>query len=139
MTIQCSCGAVLFTRVGETIKYVLVQQKEGFYGFPKGHMEAGETQQETALREIYEEVGIKPVLWDGFVTQDEHMIPHKQVLKQIVYFLAEYCDQEICFDPNELMSAPLVTYEEAMNLFTYESSKRILTEANTFLKKQMIV
>ena len=138
MTIHRSCGAVLFTRVNGEIKYVLVQQKEGFYGFPKGHMEAGETQQETALREIYEEVGIKPVLLDGFVTEDAHRIPNKQILKQIIYFLAEYHDQEICFDPNELLRAPLVSYEEAMALFTYESSKRILTEANMFLKEKRL-
>lgn len=34
-----SCGAVAFTRINGEIKYVLVQQLEGFYGFPKGHDE----------------------------------------------------------------------------------------------------
>ena len=37
-----SCGAVVFTRAEEGIRYVLVQSFEGKFGFPKGHMEGSE-------------------------------------------------------------------------------------------------
>lgn len=134
MQYEKSCGAVVFTRVDGEICYVLAQNLEGYYGFPKGHMEAGETEVETALREIREEVGLSPRLIDGFRTCDEHPIPKKPgVIKQVVYFLAEYEDQEIVFQKEELLSAPLVSYEEAMALFVFEGSKRILTEAHAFL------
>lgn len=136
MKYEKSCGAVVFTRIDGEIKYVLVQQLEGFYGFPKGHMEEGETEKETALREIFEEVGLKPTIIEGFLTTDEHAIPNiKDVMKQLVYFLAEFKDQEIVIQKEELLSAPLVSYEEAMKLFQYESSKRILKEAHDFLTK----
>lgn len=135
MTYEKSCGAVVFTRTDGVIKYALVQQKAGFHGFPKGHMEPGESERETALREIYEELGLRPTLLDGFVTTDEHPIPGKNVMKQIVYFLGEFSNQEIRFQTEELLSAPLVTYEEAMALFEYESSKRILREADAFLRQ----
>lgn len=134
MQYEKSCGAVVFTRTNGQIRYVLAQNLEGYYGFPKGHMEAGETEVETALREILEEVGLSPRLIDGFRTCDEHPIPKKPgVIKQVVYFLAEYEDQEIVFQKEELLSAPLVSYEEAMTLFVFEGSKRILTEAHAFL------
>lgn len=134
MQYEKSCGAVVFTRIDGKIRYVLAQNLEGYYGFPKGHMEAGETETETALREIREEVGLSPRLIDGFRTCDEHPIPKKPgVIKQVVYFLAEYEDQEIAFQKEELLSAPLVSYEEAMALFVFEGSKRILTEAHAFL------
>lgn len=137
MRYEKSCGAVVFTRAGGQIKFALVQQLAGFYSFPKGHVEKGETEQETALREIYEELQLKPTLLEGFRTVDEHIIPNKpDVTKQIVYFLGEYADQEIVFQRKELLSAPLVTYEEAMALFQYESSKRILKEAYGFLLNQ---
>ena len=136
MKYEKSCGAVVFTRVDGKVKFALVQQLQGFYSFPKGHIEKGETEQETALREIYEELQLKPTLIEGFRTVDEHIIPHKpDVTKQIVYFLGEYADQEIVFQCEELLSAPLVTYEEAMALFQYESSKRILNEAYDFITK----
>ena len=54
MNIEKSCGAVVFTKENERIKYVLIRNLEGIYGFPKGHMEAGETEIETTLREVYE-------------------------------------------------------------------------------------
>ena len=39
-----SCGAVVFTRSRGDLRYVLIQQKKGLWGFPKGHVEAGETE-----------------------------------------------------------------------------------------------
>lgn len=132
-----SCGAVVFTRVNGDIRYVLAQNLEGYYGFPKGHMEAGETEVETALREIKEEVGLSPRLLEGFRICDEYPIPSKTgVMKQVVYFLAEYENQTITFQQEELLSAPLVSYEEAMSLFVFEGSKRILTEAHAFLQRR---
>ena len=134
MTYEKSCDAIIFTRANDEIKFVLVQQMEGFYGFPKGHAEFGETEKETALREIFEEVHLTPTIIDGFVTIDEHAIPNKKdVIKKVVYFLAEYENQKIIFQKDELLSASLVSYDEAMNMLTYESSKRILTEAINFL------
>ena len=62
MTVEKSCGAVVFTREGGEVRYVIIQSLEGYYGFPKGHMEGSETEQETALREIREEVGLTPRL-----------------------------------------------------------------------------
>jgi len=136
MPYEKSCGAVVFTRVNGEIRYVLAQNLEGYYGFPKGHVESGETEEQTALREIREEVGLSPRLIEGFRTSAEHPLPSKPgVIKQVVYFLAEYENQTISFQKEELMSAPLVTYEEAMALFVFDSSKRILTEAHRFLQR----
>jgi 8-oxo-dGTP pyrophosphatase MutT (NUDIX family) len=136
MKYEKSCGAVVFTRINGQVKFALVQQLHGFYSFPKGHVEKGETEQETALREIYEEIHITPTLIDGFRMVDEHPVPNKPgVIKQVVYFLGEYTDQEIVFQREELLSAPLVSYEEAMDLFEYESSKRILNEAYRFISE----
>lgn len=138
MKYEKSCGAIIFTNIDGKIKYVIEQQIEGFHGFPKGHVEGNETEKETALREVFEEVGLKPTIVEGFRTTDEHLMPKKPgVLKQVVYFLAEYENQEIKIQEAELKEAKLMTYEEAMEVFEYESSKRMLTEANQFLKERV--
>ena len=130
-----SCGAVVFTRRNGGIKYVIIQSLEGYYGFPKGHMEAGETEVETASREIYEETGLKVHILDGFRCEDEHPIPSKPgVMKRIVYFAAEYEDQQLRHQPEELLSVKLMTCEEAMEAFQWESSRRILKEVDDFLR-----
>lgn len=136
MTYEISSGAVVFTRRNGEILYVIVQSPEGYYGYPKGHMENGETEREAALREILEETGLRPQILDGFRTVDEHPIPSMpDTIKRIIYFLAEYRDQEIHLQEEELISAALMTYEEAMAAFQWESSRRILREAHEFLTK----
>lgn len=134
MKCEKSCGAVVFMKINNEVRYVLVQQSEGFHGFPKGHMEDGETEEQTALREIFEEIGIRPQIVKGFRTVDEHMIPKKaDTIKEIVYFLTEYTNQKIVVQRDELLDVKLLPYVEAYNTFEYESSKRILKEANDFL------
>lgn len=134
MIYEKSCGAVVFTRVNDEIRYLLIRNLTGIYGFPKGHVEQGETEEETALREVFEEVGLAIELVSGFRSEDEHTIPEKEnAIKKIVYFLGEYCNQEFAYQKEELTDAFLTDYETAMNLFQFESSKRILTEANNFL------
>ena len=137
MQYEKSCGAVVFTRLNGEIRYVLAQNLEGYYGFPKGHAEAGETEEQTALREIREEVGLCPRLIEGFRAESEHPLPNKpDVIKQVVYFLAEYENQEIVSQKEELLSAPLVSFDEAMKLFVFDSNKQILTQAQTFLQNR---
>lgn len=137
MIYEKSCGAVVFTKIDNNIKYLIIQNLSGIYGFPKGHIEHDETETETALREVFEEVGIKIKLINGFRTEDEHLIPQKEnTMKKIVYFLGEYNNQEFKYQKEELSNAELVDYETALTLFQFESSKRILKEANDFLLKQ---
>lgn len=129
-----SCGAVVFTCVGGERRYVLVRSREGIYGFPKGHREPGETPEETALREIREEVGLHVTLLPGFSAQDEYPLPKKPgTVKRVRFFLAEYGDQQIVPQKEELDSAGLYSYEQAMQLIQHKSWRRIFTEAYEFL------
>jgi len=51
------CGIILFDV--DLKKYLLVYGKKSQkWGFPKGHMEQGETEEQTALREFMEETGL---------------------------------------------------------------------------------
>ena len=136
MTYEKSCGAVVFTKMDGEIKYLLISNLQGIYGFPKGHLEGKETETETALREVYEETNLRIELIDGFRTTDEHFIPEKKdTVKQITYFLGVFENQDVIYQKEELSGACLVGFEEAMELFQFESSRRILTEANEYLKK----
>lgn len=54
---QKRCGIVLFDPIKD--KYLLVRGRDSKkWGFPKGHMEAGELEEETAIREFLEETGL---------------------------------------------------------------------------------
>lgn len=132
-TEKCS-GAVVFTRENGSVKYLIIQNMKGIYGFPKGHMEMGETEHETALREIFEETGIKVEFLDGFRYDDIHPIPETPgVMKHIVYFAAEYSGQTPTYQTEELTGVQLMSYDEVMPAFQYENSREILKAAHAFI------
>lgn len=137
MNIEKSYGAVVFTRRGNELAYVIIHSIGGDYGFPKGHMEPGETEQDTALREIREEVGLQPVLLNDFRQTISYPLPSKPgVTKHVTYFLAEYQDQEIRCQPEELLGASLMPYEEAYRTLSHQASKAVLEAADRFIRKR---
>ena len=139
MNYEFSCGAVVFTRIGGEPHYVLIRAKdqpEGCHGFPKGHMEAGETEEQTALREIYEEVGLRVRLLEGFRAVTEYPLPcPPDTRKRVVFFLAEYEDQQITVQESELASYTIAPFPQALELTEYADSKQILTDAHAFLNR----
>ena len=139
MNYEYSCGAVVFTRIDGEPHYVLVRAKnqpEGCHGFPKGHMEAGETEEQTALREIYEEVGLRVRLLEGFRAVTEYPLPSPpDTRKRVVFFLAEYENQDVTVQETELSSITIAPWPQALELTQFADSKRILTEAHEFLTK----
>ncbi|HXK73114.1 MAG TPA: GrpB family protein, partial [Clostridia bacterium] len=56
---QKSCGVIVYRKVNVNIEYLLVKEHESSgWSFPKGHMEAFESETDTAIREVWEETGI---------------------------------------------------------------------------------
>lgn len=137
MNCEYSCGAVVFTRIDGVPHYLLVRAKdqpEGCHGFPKVHMECGETEQETALREISEETGLRVELLEGFRAVTEYPLPTPpDTRKRVVFFLAEYADQQVHIQQSELAGYILAPFDEALALTEFADSRQILTDAHAFL------
>ena len=86
---QKSCGVVPFRRFGGNAEVLLLFQRGSrTWSFPKGHMEAGETEQQTALRELFEETGFRTRLTPGARAATEYRIS-SVARKQVVFFLGE--------------------------------------------------
>ena len=84
-----SCGALVYKWEGQTPCLLLLKHKfGGHWSFPKGHVEPGETEIETALREVREETGLELSLQEGFRESVEYF-PKPYIKKQVVYFLGE--------------------------------------------------
>ncbi len=62
MVLEQSVGAVI--KYGpsveniESCEFLLLRNRRGFWGFPQGHREKGETEIQTLVREVKEETGI---------------------------------------------------------------------------------
>ena len=133
-----SCGAVVYTKDGENIKFLLVKgSASNSVGFPKGHMEKNETEAETAVREIYEETSLNVVLHSDFKEEYEYTVKG-YVHKKVVCFIAEFkASDKYKIRDSEIMEQWLLPYEKAYEMLTFSQSKIILKNAYQNILKNM--
>ncbi len=135
---EISCGAVVYTIINGTVKYAVISSFTGDRGFPKGHMERGENEKQTALREIKEEIGVDAKLLNGFCEQTSFYLPRKKnVLKRVTYFLAYYENQKLIPQQAEIADVKLMNYQQAMSVLRHEDSKSLLYKANAYITENM--
>ena len=126
-----SAGCVLFTQRGAQRLYVIVTEHDGHTGLPKGHIEPGETRQQTALREVMEEVGVQATLIGDACLEETYALPRGGE-KNVAYFLASF-EGPVCPDPTQVCQAQLLPLREAITALTFEGARRILLEADQIL------
>lgn len=128
-----SCGAVVYIKESNLLKFLLIKMNQGHWSFPKGHMEPGETELETALREIKEETNL-----DCFIDTDFREVitysPYPNVIKDVVFFVGETFSPKLKVQTEELSQAAFFTEEEAFNLITFQTDKAIFELAVQYLK-----
>lgn len=131
-----SCGAVLFTEIDGVRHYILIKNMSGHVGFPKGHVEFGEDENATALREIYEETGVTTTLIKGFRETYNYLI-NGFVRKEAVYYTAHFEQSDVKMNIMEISEYKLVTFEEGMSILNYPHDRSILRKANDFISGYM--
>ncbi len=112
-----SAGAVLLTVLEGTRYYVLVEEcATGSLGLPKGHQETGETLRETALREIWEEAGVKANLVKGAPVQETEYTLSGGTRKHVTYFTAVFAGQVPHPHPTEAGGVRIYTLRQITGL-----------------------
>jgi len=53
-----SAGGVIFRRTPEGVRWLVIRDSYRNWGFPKGHVEDGESEVDAARREVGEETGL---------------------------------------------------------------------------------
>ena len=121
-----SCGAIV-CREEEGVPQVLVirHKNGGHWAFPKGHVESGETEEETARREIWEETGLKVKLNLGF-RKVVTFSPKSRVMKDVVYFAARPSGGRLARQEAEVEDMRWTTFAQALKLITYENDRAVL-------------
>ncbi|KAG5213108.1 hypothetical protein R6Z07F_002244 [Ovis aries] len=138
-----ACGLIIFRRrlipkVDNTaIEFLLLQASDGIHHWtpPKGHVEPGESDLETALRETQEEAGIEAgqlTIIEGFRRELSYVAREKP--KIVIYWLAEVkdCDVEVRLS-HEHQAYRWLELEDACQLAQFEEMKAALQEGHQFL------
>lgn len=116
---QTSCGVIPYRKQRDAVEFLLLfQSGSRTWSFPKGHREAGEDEQQTALRELREETGMQLELEQGFSACVEYPLTDPPgARKRTVLFLAQ-ANGSVLLRPAEIEAARWVTVLQARILLS---------------------
>ena len=123
-----SCGAAIFVRQNGQTLWLIEHMRKGHTSLCKGHVEAGETEHDTARREIREETGLAVTFHDGLRERIEYS-PYEGCVKEVIFFLAEAASMDAIPQPEEVASIQWLPLDEALAALTYQDDRRILSAA----------
>jgi 8-oxo-dGTP pyrophosphatase MutT (NUDIX family) len=137
MAVEKSAGAVVYRKTEDgKVMYLLLQPAPGKpWGFPKGKIDAGETERQAAVREISEEAGLPPVTLDPTFRHVVHYTYRRgrqMVKKDVVYFLARTDTAEIRISW-EHVAFRWAALADALTLVAYDNARDTLRAADAFL------
>ncbi len=122
---EFSAGGVLLKN-GEVL---LIKNPSDVWTFPKGLVEAGEKPEETAIREVFEETGVKgKIIAPIGEIRYWYMREGERIRKKVLFYLMEYLEGEP--RPSwEVKEAKFFPLEEAKRLLKYKGDKEIFKRA----------
>src|SRR5262245_10798973 len=136
---QVSSGGVAFRRRGADVDVALInvgEQEGGRWQLPKGIVDAGESPEVTALREVREEAGIDSALvaplesieyW--YVAASEGVRYHKRVY----FFLLEYERGDVHDHDREVNEARWVPIDEALQMLAFKNEREVVSKARALV------
>lgn len=125
-----SCGIVVFNED----KVLLVFHNLGHYGIPKGHVEKGETEEETAIREVKEETNCDAKIIPGFREVITYS-PKPNVMKDVVFFVGEALTTDLKPQEEETSDVFFINQFEALKTITHEEERKVIEKAIKFMEE----
>jgi len=131
-----SYGVVPIAKTSSGYEFLLIQQTQGHWTFPKGHRNWGETPFQTAKRELEEETGITEIDIDQNTVFETVYIHTKGWFKRKkrVYFYPGYLQKrEIIMQEAEIIDYTWASYEDAKKLLKYPDMEHMLDRLYGYL------
>lgn len=139
---EISSGGVVVRRSADGYEVCLISDGR-FWGFPKGHVESGETPEMAAIREISEETGITVVslVLRAPLPPSEYVFRRPNhgplVFKRVHHFIVEAPEgTELHPDPSEIAEAAWLGFDDAKARLSFKDSVQVLDAARSVLENQ---
>ena len=116
-----SCGTIVIN----DNKVLVIRQKQGFWGFPKGHIEEGESEIQTSIRETKEETNLDVVIEDETRFCLNYIIEDKQINKYVVYFIAKAINNDVKLQIEEIDDIAWVDIEKVEDILTFDNLQEL--------------
>lgn len=119
-----SCGAIVYRETEQGKEYLLLYQNQSkTWSFPKGRMKMGESEIQTATREIFEETGIKVELDPN--TREEITVTYPDKSQKTIVFFLKNTNAKPLIDKKEIIEYRYFKAEEAKKLLPKQYVKLI--------------
>ena len=129
MVWEKSCGALVVRREEDRYYILMIRHKpRGNRSFPKGHVEEGESEYITAMREVMEETSSRIAIVSDFRATVQYS-PAPGVMKEVVYFLAFTTSADIRAREGEIAEVEWIPLENAEQCLAHENDKTVFRAA----------
>jgi len=129
-------GVVLKSEDGQVSVLVTQHSKHLGWDFPKGHVEAGESSEEAALREVEEETGVKAeIIEKTGQTQYFYFEDGQKVFKTVTFFLMKYIGEGEATTAFEVSGKVWLPVNEVEGKLTFKDTKKLWEEAKLRIGK----
>lgn len=131
---EVSAGGVVYQEHNGQLQFLMIVDRYGKVTLAKGKQEPGETIEETALREIAEETGIKGKLirhLDTVYYHYHHAQTKELVNKEVHYYLVEAVSSEITVQVEEINA---VRWCDPLEAWKLQQEKGYLNNENVLRK-----
>lgn len=123
------------SKVSKEIRVLVAQNsKHKGWDFPKGHLELGETSEQAAIREVFEEVGVVGEIIEK-VGESKYFYYEsgQRVFKTVVYFLMKFIDQGKATTPEEISEVVWLPPDEVEGKLTFKDTKEVWEKARKLI------
>ena len=135
MALEQSIGAVIkYQSPGDTdsSEFLLLRNRRGFWGFPQGHKERGESEIQTLTREVFEETGIRELDIHSYIGDIRYSYFRGDGMKsekEVRFYFATTATRQVKIS-NEHADFRWVTLADALNMIDHAKLKLILTKGH---------
>jgi len=135
---EVSAGGLVLDRRGASPRAALIARHDRrgrlVWSLPKGHLEAGETAEDAAVREVEEETGIRARVLAPLGTIDFWFVAEtRRVHKTVHHFLLDAQGGELSDADVEVVEVAWVPLEEVGERLAYADERRLLDRVDELL------
>ena len=127
-----SCGAVVFRETERGTEILMIYHRLG-WGFPKGHLQPGETEEACAAREVLEETGVRAEIDGRF--RRETVSERRGDRRKVIFFLGRYQAGDARPQPGETRAAAWFPAERAAASVYYPGDRAVCEAAREFYRR----
>lgn len=133
-----SAGGIVFKKDQDGLHFLLARNQSmtrvrvDYWGFPKGHLEEGESSEKAALREVLEETGVEAEIMEK-IGQSKYIYTSKteggKIFKIVTLFLMKYLSGEAVPQDTEISEVIWLPQDKVLGKLSFKEDQLLFKKA----------